>query len=58
MRSVISLRGVARHEIHYYVDQGTQSFGGGRGSSPIAAWVAAHFKELTVGGQTVYDLDR
>ena len=47
---------VARHEIHYYVGQGSQSFGGGRGSSAIATWVAAHFKKLTVGGQTVYDL--
>jgi len=47
---------VAKHEIHYYVGQGGQSFGGGQGSSAIAAWVAAHFKKLTVGGQTVYDL--
>jgi 4-amino-4-deoxy-L-arabinose transferase-like glycosyltransferase len=47
---------VASHEIHYYVGQGSQSFGGGQGSSAIAAWVAAHFKKLTVGGQTVYDL--
>jgi hypothetical protein len=49
---------VARHEIHYYVGQGSQSFGGGRGSSAIAAWVAAHFKKQAVGGQTVYDLTR
>jgi 4-amino-4-deoxy-L-arabinose transferase-like glycosyltransferase len=47
---------VAKHEIHYYVGQGSQSFGGGRGSSAIASWVAAHFKKETVGGQTVYDL--
>jgi hypothetical protein len=47
---------VAAHEIHYYVGQGSQSFGGGRGSSTIATWVAAHFTKLTVGGQTVYDL--
>jgi hypothetical protein len=47
---------VAKHEIHYYVGQGSQSFGGGRGSSSIASWVAAHFKKETVGGQTVYDL--
>lgn len=47
---------VASHEIHYYVGQGSQSFGGGQGSSAIAAWVAAHFKGETVGGQTVYDL--
>ena len=49
---------VARHEIHYYVGQGGQSFGGGRGSSAIAAWVAAHFTKQTVGGQTVYDLTK
>jgi len=47
---------VAKHEIHYYVGQGSQSFGGGRGSSAIASWVAAHFKKETAGGQTVYDL--
>ena len=47
---------VAKHEIHYYVGQGSQSFGGGHGSSAIASWVAAHFKKQTVGGQTVYDL--
>jgi 4-amino-4-deoxy-L-arabinose transferase-like glycosyltransferase len=47
---------VAKHEIHYYVGQGGASFGGGRGSSSIASWVAAHFKKETVGGQTVYDL--
>jgi 4-amino-4-deoxy-L-arabinose transferase-like glycosyltransferase len=47
---------VAEHEIHYYVGQGSQSFGGGRGSSAVASWVAAHFKKETVGGQTVYDL--
>jgi 4-amino-4-deoxy-L-arabinose transferase-like glycosyltransferase len=49
---------VAKHEIHYYVGQGSQSFGGGRGSSAIASWVAAHFKKQTVGGQTIYDLTK
>ena len=47
---------VAKHEIHYYVGQSNNSFGGGRGSSAIASWVAAHFKSETVGGVTVYDL--
>ena len=47
---------VANREIHYYVGQGSESFGGGRGSSAIASWVAAHFKKETIGGQTVYDL--
>ena len=47
---------VAKHEVHYYVGQGSQSFGGGQGSSAIASWVASHFTKETVGGQTVYDL--
>ncbi|HMD26441.1 MAG TPA: glycosyltransferase family 39 protein [Streptosporangiaceae bacterium] len=47
---------VAKHEVHYYVGQGSRSFGGGHGSSAIASWVAAHFTKETVGGQTVYDL--
>ncbi len=47
---------VANHEIHYYVGQGSQSFGGGQGSSAITAWVTAHFKKQTVGGETVYNL--
>jgi len=47
---------VANHEVHYYIGQGSESFGGGRGSSAIASWVAAHFKKETVGGETVYDL--
>jgi hypothetical protein len=47
---------VAKHEVHYYVGQGGSSFGGGRGSSAIASWVAAHFTKETVGGQTVYNL--
>jgi 4-amino-4-deoxy-L-arabinose transferase-like glycosyltransferase len=49
---------VAEHEVHYYVGQGSQSFGGGQGSSAIASWVAAHFTKETVGGQTVYDLTK
>ncbi len=47
---------VAKHEIHYYVGQSGNSFGGGSGSSSIESWVAAHFKSQTVGGVTVYDL--
>jgi 4-amino-4-deoxy-L-arabinose transferase-like glycosyltransferase len=49
---------VAQHQVHYYVGQGSESFGGGSGSSAIASWVAAHFKKETVGGQTVYDLTK
>jgi 4-amino-4-deoxy-L-arabinose transferase-like glycosyltransferase len=47
---------VAQHEIHYYVGQGSDSFGGGTGSSAIASWVTAHFTAQTVGGMTVYNL--
>jgi 4-amino-4-deoxy-L-arabinose transferase-like glycosyltransferase len=47
---------VAKHEVHYYVGQGSESFGGGQGSSAIAKWVAANFEKETVGGQTVYNL--
>jgi 4-amino-4-deoxy-L-arabinose transferase-like glycosyltransferase len=47
---------VAKHEIHYYVGQSNNSFGGGSGSSSISSWVAAHFKSETVGGVTVYNL--
>jgi 4-amino-4-deoxy-L-arabinose transferase-like glycosyltransferase len=47
---------VAKHEIHYYIGQGSDSFGGGSGSSAIASWVSAHFTAQTVGGATVYNL--
>ncbi len=46
---------VASHEVHYDIGQGSEA-GGRRGSSAIAVWVAANFKKLTVGGETVYDL--
>ncbi len=49
---------VARHEIHYYVGQGSNSFGGGAGSASIASWVSAHYTAQTVGGSTVYDLTK
>ena len=47
---------VAKHEIHYYVGQGADSFGGSSNSSTIASWVAKHFTAQTVGGVTVYNL--
>jgi hypothetical protein len=49
---------VARGEIHYYVGQGSNSFGGGSASSSIASWVSAHYTAQTVGGSTVYDLTK
>ncbi|WP_390624351.1 mannosyltransferase YkcB-related protein [Fodinicola feengrottensis] len=36
---------------------GGSGFAGfGRGNPAITSWVTAHFKPLTVGGETVYDL--
>jgi hypothetical protein len=48
---------VAAGDIHYYIG-GTSSGGGpgGNASSGIATWVADHFKAVTVGGETVYNL--
>ena len=46
---------VARGEIHYYIS-GSSGGGGNSASSAITAWVEAHFKAETIGGQTVYDL--
>ena len=54
-------RYVDQGAIHYYVAGG--GMGGGRGgpgggdsSSQITSWVQSHFKAVTIGGQTVYDL--
>jgi 4-amino-4-deoxy-L-arabinose transferase-like glycosyltransferase len=47
---------VAKHDIHYYVAEDSESFGGGQGSSAITKWVATHFTKETVGGETVYNL--
>ncbi len=49
---------VAKGQIHYYAGTGSNSFGGGSGSSTIASLVAAHFKSETVGGVTVYNLSQ
>ena len=50
---------VHHHEIHYFVASG--SGGGGPGGNAnsdaaITSWVEAHFKAVTIGGTTVYDL--
>jgi 4-amino-4-deoxy-L-arabinose transferase-like glycosyltransferase len=48
---------VAAGDIHYYVGGSSgRGMGGGNSSSAIATWVAAHFKAVTIGGSTVYDL--
>ena len=54
---------VANGRVRYFIAGGA-GFGGGGGGAPggpdtggaITTWVEAHFKALTVGGQTVYDL--
>jgi hypothetical protein len=46
-------------DIHYYFASGAQGGGpGGRAgsSSAITTWVKAHYKAVTIGGQTLYDL--
>jgi hypothetical protein len=56
---------VAGGEIHYYIASGNAGRGpgggpgggmGGSSTSSITSWVQAHFKSVTVGGQTLYDL--
>ncbi len=49
---------VKKGEIHYYVAGGGIGGGPGRGgsASQLAAWVEKHFRSVTIGGQTVYDL--
>ena len=50
-------RYVADHEIHYFIGDNRDSFGGGSGdAAKITAWVQEHFTAQTVGGETVYDL--
>jgi 4-amino-4-deoxy-L-arabinose transferase-like glycosyltransferase len=48
-------------DIHYYLTSsgiggGGPGGAGASGASSISSWVAAHFKSVTVGGQTIYDL--
>jgi hypothetical protein len=51
---------VAQGDIHYLVASGGGPGGGpgaGQGSeAAIRSWVESHFKAVTIGGQTVYDL--
>jgi 4-amino-4-deoxy-L-arabinose transferase-like glycosyltransferase len=48
-------------QIHYYIASGggaggAAAGGSGASSSDITTWVKAHYKALTIGGETVYDL--
>ena len=51
-------RYVAKGEIHYYIASTAGGAGPGSGgsTSAITAWVKAHYRAETIGGQTVYDL--
>ena len=52
---------VATGQVRYLIASGGTAMGGG-GSAGVAAqitkWVAAHYKKITIGGQTVYDLSQ
>jgi hypothetical protein len=47
---------VAAGKVRYFVAGGGGGGGGGRGNNEITAWVAAEYKAVTIGEQTVYDL--
>ncbi len=48
---------VTAGDIHYYIASGGGGPGAGAGSSSaITTWVKAHYKAVTIGGQTLYDL--
>jgi hypothetical protein len=49
------IQDVRQGKIHYFIPGGGM---GMRGNSGITAWVKAHYHSTTVGGVTVYDLNR
>jgi hypothetical protein len=56
---------VTTGQVRYLIASGGTASGGmamGGGSAGVAAqitkWVAAHYKKITIGGQTVYDLSQ
>ncbi len=49
-------RYVKAGEIHYYIAGNGGGPGGQGSSSAIASWVESHFRSVTIGGETVYDL--
>nr|WP_204456645.1 glycosyltransferase family 39 protein [Actinokineospora baliensis] len=42
-------------QVRYYIGE-SGGMGGGRGGGEIATWVQENFAQVTIGGQTVYDL--
>ncbi|HEY2318656.1 MAG TPA: glycosyltransferase family 39 protein [Solirubrobacteraceae bacterium] len=49
-------RYVGAGEIHYYSASSGGGPAGGTSTSAITSWVKAHYKAVTIGGQTYYDL--
>jgi len=51
---------VAQGKVRYFIAGGGAGGGpgGGSGSSAIVSWVESHFSSTTVGGTTVYDLQK
>jgi 4-amino-4-deoxy-L-arabinose transferase-like glycosyltransferase len=53
---------VATGQVRYLIASGGMAVGGGGGTSSVATqittWVEAHYKKVTIGGQTVYDLSQ
>jgi 4-amino-4-deoxy-L-arabinose transferase-like glycosyltransferase len=55
-------RYVAAGQVKYFIASGGTGTGGGGGTSSastqITKWVKAHYKKVTIGGSTVYDLSQ
>jgi 4-amino-4-deoxy-L-arabinose transferase-like glycosyltransferase len=53
-------RYVAAGQVRYLIASGGTTMGGGSAgvAAQITKWVAAHYKKITIGGQTVYDLSQ
>jgi 4-amino-4-deoxy-L-arabinose transferase-like glycosyltransferase len=51
---------VSEHEIHYFIAAGSggPGAGGSAESTEITSWVESHFRTVTVGGTTLYDLTK
>ena len=53
-------RYVAAGQVRYLIASSGTAMGGGSAgvAAQITKWVAAHYKKITIGGQTVYDLSQ